>query len=226
MSLINSILKVFVGDKSQKDVKALQGNITKIKTAENALEHLSHDELRQKTTEFKERIKQARAEKDAKIAALQIEVEAIADIDQREDIYTAIDTLEKEAYDISEKTLTEMLPEAFAVIKETAKRFKDNTELTVTATAKDRELSATKSYITLDGDKANWANSWNAAGKQITWDMVHYDVQLIGGMVLHEGKVAEMQTGEGKTLVATLPLYLNALTVIARGKRLYLNSTV
>jgi len=212
MSFINSILKVFVGDKSQKDVKALEGNITKIKAAEAALVKLSLDELRAKTTEFKEKIKIARAEKDAKINSLQQEVESIEDIDKREDIYAAIDELEKEAYEISEKTLNEILPEAFAVIKETAKRFKDNTQLVVTATPKDRELSATKSYIKIEGDKAIWANSWNAAGKEITWDMIHYDVQLIGGMVLHNGKVAEMQTGEGKTLVATLPLYLNALT--------------
>ena len=212
MSFINSIIKAFVGDKSQKDVKALQGNIIKIRAIEAVLATLSHDELRAKTTQFKERIKEARAEKDAKINALQLEVESIEDIDKREDIYAAIDALEKEAYEISEKTLNEILPEAFAVVKETAKRFKENTQITVTATAKDRELSATKSYINIVGDTAVWANSWNAAGKQITWDMVHYDVQLIGGMVLHEGKVAEMQTGEGKTLVATLPLYLNALT--------------
>lgn len=212
MSFINSILKVFVGDKSEKDVKALQGNITKIKEFESALAGLSHDQLREKTAYFKDRIKAARAEKDSKIAALQLEVETIEDIDQREDIYLQIDALEKEAYEISEKTLNEILPEAFAVVKETARRFKDNTTLTVKATPKDRELSATKSYITLDGDNATWANSWNAAGKEITWDMVHYDVQLIGGMVLHQGKISEMQTGEGKTLVATLPLYLNALT--------------
>ena len=212
MSFINSILKIFVGDKSEKDVKALQGNVNKIKAIGVSLESLSNDELRAKTVAFKEKIKQARAEKDAKINALQLEVESIEDIDKREDIYAEIDALEKEAYELSEKTLNEILPEAFAVIKETARRFKENTEIVVTATAKDRELSASKSYITLDGDKALWANSWNAAGKQITWDMVHYDVQLIGGMVLHSGKVAEMQTGEGKTLVATLPLYLNALT--------------
>ncbi|MFT3795628.1 preprotein translocase subunit SecA [Flavobacterium sp.] len=212
MSFINSILKVFVGDKSEKDVKALQGNITKIKGFESALAALSHDELRAKTDYFKDRIKQARAEKDAKIASLQAEVEDIEDIDRREDLYIQIDALEKEAYEISEKTLNEILPEAFAVVKETARRFKENTQITVKATAKDRELSASKSYITLDGDNATWANSWNAAGKQITWDMIHYDVQLIGGMVLHEGKISEMQTGEGKTLVATLPLYLNALT--------------
>ena len=212
MSFINSILKAFVGDKSEKDVKAIQPLLAKIKTFESNLASLSHDELRAKTAFFKLKIKDARAEKDTKIAALKEEVEQIADIDKREDIYAAIDTLEKEAYDISEKVLMEILPEAFAVVKETARRFKENTQIKVTATPKDIELSATKSYVTLEGDHALWANSWNAAGKEITWDMIHYDVQLIGGVVLHQGKIAEMQTGEGKTLVATLPLYLNALT--------------
>jgi preprotein translocase subunit SecA len=212
MSFINSIIKAFVGDKSQKDVKALQPYLAKIKTFESALSALSNDELRARTTFFKEKIKQDRAEKDAKIASLQLEAENTEDIDKREDIYLAIDALEKEAYEISEKSLMEILPEAFAVVKETARRFKENTQLQVTATPLDRELSATKSYITLDGENATWSNSWNAAGKQITWDMIHYDVQLIGGMVLHEGKIAEMQTGEGKTLVATLPIYLNSLT--------------
>ncbi|WP_298115246.1 preprotein translocase subunit SecA [Flavobacterium sp.] len=212
MSFINSILKVFVGDKSQKDVKAIQPLVTKIKSFESALMALSHDELREKTTAFKEKIKLARAEKDNKIASLKQEAEGTSDIDKREDIYNAIDALEKEAYDISEKVLMDILPEAFAVVKETARRFKENTSITVKATPKDRELSATKSYIALDGDNATWANSWNAAGKEITWDMIHYDVQLIGGIVLHQGKISEMQTGEGKTLVATLPLYLNALT--------------
>ena len=212
MSFINSLLKLFVGDKSQQDVKALQGSLTKTKAFEPVLQALSHDDLRAKTAEFKAKIQAARADKDAKIAALKEEAESVTDIDQREDIYAGIDALEKEAYEISEKVLGELLPEAFAVIKETARRFKENTSLTVTATAKDRELSATKTYITLNGEHAIWANSWNAAGKEITWDMVHYDVQLIGGMVLHSGKISEMQTGEGKTLVATLPLYLNALT--------------
>ncbi|HQW69829.1 MAG TPA: preprotein translocase subunit SecA, partial [Flavobacterium sp.] len=212
MSFINSILKAFVGDKSQKDVKAIQPLVTKTKSFESSLMALSHDELRNKTISFKEKIKTARAEKDTKIEALRQEAENTSDIDKREDIYNAIDALEKEAYDISEKVLNEILPEAFAVVKETARRFKENTSISVTASAKDRELSATKSYITLDGDNAVWANSWNAAGKEITWDMIHYDVQLIGGVVLHQGKISEMQTGEGKTLVATLPLYLNALT--------------
>lgn len=212
MSLINSILKAFVGDKSQKDVKALQSTVAKIKSIESTLSGLSNDELRQKTADFKARIREARAEKDARIAQLKAEAETTQDIDKREDIYATIDTLEKEAYEISEKVLNDILPEAFAVVKETARRFKENTEIKVSATPLDRELSATKSYITLDGDQAIWANSWNAAGKQITWDMIHYDVQLIGGIVLHQGKISEMQTGEGKTLVATLPLYLNALT--------------
>ncbi|WP_439553723.1 preprotein translocase subunit SecA [Flavobacterium macrobrachii] len=212
MSFINSILKAFVGDKSQKDVKAIQPLITKIKSFESTLMALSHDDLRKKTVQFQEKIKAARAEKDNKIQSLRQEAENTTDVDKKEDFYNAIDVLEKEAYEISEKVLKEILPEAFAVVKETARRFKENTSITVTATPKDREFSATKAYITLDGDNAIWANSWNAAGKEITWDMIHYDVQLIGGIVLHDGKIAEMQTGEGKTLVATLPLYLNALT--------------
>ncbi|MDR6968331.1 preprotein translocase subunit SecA [Flavobacterium arsenatis] len=212
MSFINSILKAFVGDKSEKDVKSLQPYLTKIKAFESSLASLSNDDLRAKTVEFKEKIKQARLEKDNKIESLKLEVEKTQDIDAREDIYASIDALDKEAYDISEKTLMDLLPEAFAVVKETARRFKENTQIRVKATPKDLELSATKGYITIEGDDAVWANSWNAAGKEITWDMIHYDVQLIGGMVLHQGKVAEMQTGEGKTLVATLPLYLNALT--------------
>lgn len=212
MSIINSILKAFVGDKSEKDVKAIQPLITKVKSFESALKALSHDELRAKTAQFKSKIQQARAEKDAKIASLKQDAEQTQDIDAREDIYAEIDTIEKEAYEISEKVLNEILPEAFAVVKETARRFKENSTITVTATPKDRELSASKSYIKIEGENASWANSWDAAGKAITWDMIHYDVQLIGGVVLHQGKIAEMQTGEGKTLVATLPLYLNALT--------------
>lgn len=212
MSLLNSILKAFVGDKSQKDIKAIQPLVNKIRSYEAALQQLSHDELREKTIYFKDTIRKARADQDAKIASYLQEVEQIEDIDAREDIYASIDALEKEAYDISEKVLMDILPEAFAVVKETARRFKENTSITVKATPMDRELSATKAYIGIEGDNATWANSWNAAGKEITWDMIHYDVQLIGGIVLHQGKISEMQTGEGKTLVATLPLYLNALT--------------
>ncbi|MEZ4852658.1 preprotein translocase subunit SecA [Flavobacterium sp.] len=212
MSIVDSILKIFVGDKSKKDIKAIQPLITKVKSFESSLQSLSHDQLRAKTTEFKEKIKAARAEKDNEIEALKQKAEATDDIDTREDIYTEIDKLETEAYEISEKVLHDILPEAFAVVKETARRFKENETITVKATPKDIELSASKPYIEIDGDNVIWSNSWDAAGKPITWDMIHYDVQLIGGVVLHQGKIAEMQTGEGKTLVATLPLYLNALT--------------
>jgi preprotein translocase subunit SecA len=212
MSYINSILKVFIGNKSEKDVKALQSNVDKIKAFEATLAPLSHDELRARTESFKARIREARAEKDNQIAERRIQAEGEEDIDRKEDLYTEIDALEKEAYEISEKVLNDILPEAFAVVKETARRFKENSTIRVTATPRDREFSATKAYVTLDGNDAVWANSWDAAGKAITWDMIHYDVQLIGGMVLHQGKISEMMTGEGKTLVATLPLYLNALT--------------
>lgn len=211
MSLINSVLKVFVGDKSEKDVKALQPLVKEIKSFEQQLEGLSHDELRQKTIDFKAKIAEDCKEINDKIAALEAEVEASTDIDRNEEIYTEIDKLNEEAYKISENTLNTILPEAFAVVKETAKRFAANETLTVTATEFDRKLSGDRDYVTLEDDKAVWQNSWDAAGKEVTWDMVHYDVQLIGGIALHQGKIAEMQTGEGKTLVATLPLYLNAL---------------
>ncbi|MDF0715853.1 preprotein translocase subunit SecA [Muricauda sp. 334s03] len=211
MSFINSVLKVFVGDKSEKDVKSLQPLVKEIKSFEQELEGLSHDELRQKTTSFKAKIAENCKEVNDKIAELQAEVENSNDIDRNEEIYSEIDKLNEEAYKISEKTLEDILPEAFAVVKETAKRFAANETLTVTASEFDRMLSGDKDYVSLEGDKAIWQNSWDAAGKEVTWDMVHYDVQLIGGIALHQGKIAEMQTGEGKTLVATLPLYLNAL---------------
>ena len=212
MSFLNSILEAFVGNKSQKDVKLIQPIVEQIKTFESNLVALSNDELRAKTVYFKQEIKNSRQDIDDKIATLKEEAEKTSDIDKREDFYLEIDALEKEAYELSEKTLNIILPEAFAVVKETARRFKDNTQIRVKATPKDIEFSGSKSYVTLEGDDAIWKNSWNAAGKEITWDMIHYDVQLIGGVVLHQGKIAEMQTGEGKTLVATLPLYLNALT--------------
>lgn len=212
MSFLNSVLKVFVGDKAKKDVSALQPIIKQIHSFEKELEGLSIDEIRNKTFFFKNKIRENCKEIHDKIEALQKEVKASKDIDKNEDIYEEIDRLRQEAYQISEKTLNEILPEAFAVVKETAKRFTNNTTLTVTATEFDRELSGSKDYVTLEGDKAIWKNSWDAAGKEVTWDMIHYDVQLIGGIALHQGKIAEMHTGEGKTLVATLPLYLNALT--------------
>ena len=211
MSFLNSVLKAFVGDKSKQDVKAIMPIVNQIKTFESALEGLSNDELRAKTAYFKAKIAEARQPFNDTIEALHKEAEAADDIDVREDIYLQIDLIKDDIYEATEKVLNDILPEAFAVVKETAKRFKDNTSITVTANAFDREISGSKSYVTLDGEKAIWANSWDAAGKPITWDMVHYDVQLIGGIALHQGKIAEMQTGEGKTLVATLPMYLNAL---------------
>jgi len=212
MSLINSVLKAFVGDKAKKDIKVIQPLVDKVKTFETTLSQLSHDELREKTIAFKKRIKDSRSAVDENIAALKQEADTTEDIDRKEDIYLEIDKLNDEAYEISEKTLLDILPEAFAVVKETAKRFTNNETITVTASTYDRELSGANDFVSLDGEKAIWKNSWDAAGKEVTWDMIHYDVQLIGGIALHQGKIAEMQTGEGKTLVATLPVYLNALT--------------
>ncbi len=211
MSFLNSVIKAFVGDKAKKDVKELQPLVNQVNSFEASIEGLSNDELRQKTSEFKQRIKEDCKEIHEQIDALKEEVEASEDIDKNEDIYTRIDALEDEAYQITEKSLDEMLPEAFAVVKETAKRFVNNETLKVSASEFDRFLSGSKEYVTLEGENAIWSNSWDAAGKQVTWDMIHYDVQLVGGIALHQGKIAEMQTGEGKTLVATLPLYLNAL---------------
>jgi len=212
MSFLNSVLKVFVGDKSKQDVKAIMPIVEKVKTFESALEGLSHDELRGKTDEFKSKIAEGRKQFENEIIKLQEEADTIEDIDKKEEIYQKIDSLKDDSYKASEDVLNDILPEAFAVIKETAKRFVNNTSITVTANAFDREVSGGKDYVTLDGDHATWANSWDAAGKAITWDMIHYDVQLIGGVAMHQGKIAEMQTGEGKTLVATLPVYLNALS--------------
>jgi len=211
MSFLNSILKVFVGDKSKQDVKAIMPIVDKIKSFESALEALSHDDLRAKTAEFKAIIADTRKPFEDRKAELLKEADTTDDIDRREDIYQEVDKIEDESYDAVEKTLSDILPEAFAVVKETAKRFTNNAEITVTASPFDREISGDNDYVTLEGDQATWANSWDAAGKAITWDMIHYDVQLIGGIAMHQGKIAEMQTGEGKTLVATLPVYLNAL---------------
>ncbi|WP_340074210.1 preprotein translocase subunit SecA [Leptobacterium sp. I13] len=212
MGLLNTIIKTFVGDKAKKDIKEIQPLVDKIKEYEAGLSKLSHDELRAKTVAFKTQIKESRKSFDEQIAQLKQKVEASEDIDQKEELYTEIDKLVDDAYLATESKLEEILPEAFAVVKETVKRFTNNESISVTATAYDRELSGTKDFVTLDGEMAIWSNSWDAAGKEVTWDMVHYDVQLIGGIALHQGKIAEMKTGEGKTLVATLPVYLNALT--------------
>ncbi len=212
MSFLNSVLKVFVGDKSKQDVKALSPIINQVKAFETAFEALSHDELRAKTTEFKQRIEDARKEYQDSITEFLQEAESTEDIDKREDIYNEIDKIKDQSYKVTEDTLNEIMAEAFAVVKETTKRFKENATIKVKASTFDRELSGTKEYVTLDNDHAIWSNSWDAAGKPIVWDMIPYDVQLIGGAALHQGKIAEMQTGEGKTLVATLPMYLNALS--------------
>ncbi|WP_400077949.1 preprotein translocase subunit SecA [Winogradskyella sp. R77965] len=211
MTFLDKVLKVFVGDKSKQDVSAINPIVDKIKTFEAALEALSHDQLRAKTIEFKEIIAEARRPLQTQKEELLAKAEVTEDIDEREDIYLEVDKIDDDIYDVTEGVLNDILPEAFAVVKETAKRFVHNTQIPVTANAFDREISGEHDYVTLEGDQAIWANSWDAAGKPITWDMIHYDVQLIGGVAMHQGKIAEMQTGEGKTLVATLPVYLNAL---------------
>jgi preprotein translocase subunit SecA len=210
MKILDSILKTFVGDKKKKDLKLLQPIVEKVHAFDDVMEKLTNDELRAKTFEFKQIISKAVKQYEDEIAELKIKIEEV-DIDEKELLYEKIDQLNDEAYKASEKVLSDIQAEAFAVMKETAARFFHNTEVEVTASASDRELSATREYIELDGDKAFWSNSWDAMGKPITWDMIPYDVQLIGGSVLHQGKIAEMMTGEGKTLVATLPIYLNAL---------------
>jgi len=212
MSFLNSILKTFVGDKTKKDLSQITPLVAEINSHQKNLESLSHDELRFKTIIFKEEIAEERKSFDLNILKLLEEVKLTSNIDLKESLYQQIDSQEEEAQNAVEEVLNKILPEAFAVVKETARRFVENKSIEVTASEYDRELSQQKKYIELKGDKAFWANSWDAAGKPITWDMIHYDVQLIGGIVLHQGKIAEMQTGEGKTLVATLPVYLNALT--------------
>ena len=211
MSILNSVIKIFVGDKQQKDLKILQPIVEKVTAFNSSLSELTNDELRAKTAEFKQRIAERTNTFSDQIIALEKEAKE-AEIDRQEAIFSEIDNLKNDAYEASEEVLNEIMPEAFAVVKETAKRFVNNEEIEVTATPFDRELSATREHVVLEGDKAFWQHSWDAAGKPVTWDMIHYDVQLIGGSVLHQGKIAEMMTGEGKTLVSTLPVYLNALT--------------
>ncbi|MDR3271962.1 MAG: preprotein translocase subunit SecA, partial [Flavobacteriaceae bacterium] len=211
MDILNSVLKIFIGDKHKKDLEGLKKYLEKIKLEEAAIAALSIDELRHKTIEFKEQIVQVTSELKSKINDLKNQTQETSDVDEKEKLYAEIEILEKEAYEIEEKVLQDLLPQAFAVVKETEKRFAENETLTVTATDFDRTLAATKDYVVIEGDKAIWKNSWDAAGKEVKWDMTPYDVQYIGGTVLHQGKISEMATGEGKTLVATLPIYLNAL---------------
>jgi preprotein translocase subunit SecA len=210
--MLGFISKLF-GNKSERDVKSIQPLVERIKSEYAKLEMLSNDELRAKTTDFKERIQQGLAEIDGQIKTIKEKVENDADIavDEKVDLYTRIDKLEKDRNKELETILLEILPEAFAVVKETARRFAGNPAIEVTATDFDRALAARKPNVVIKGDKATHSTTWRAAGNDVTWNMVHYDVQLIGGIVLHQGKIAEMATGEGKTLVATLPAYLNAL---------------
>ncbi|NOX86995.1 MAG: preprotein translocase subunit SecA [Chlorobi bacterium] len=209
-----TFLKKLLGDKATRDMKALNPTVDKIHKAYEYISKLSNDELRDKTREFKEKIKETTEPFEKEIAALKQKIEDNPDMDinEKEKIYESIDKIEHESYEKTQHVLDELLPEAFAVMKETAKRFKENEQVVVTANDFDRYLASRMDNVNIKGDKAYYDNKWMAGGNLITWDMVHYDVQLIGGVVLHQGKIAEMATGEGKTLVATLPVYLNALS--------------
>ncbi|RZK47397.1 MAG: preprotein translocase subunit SecA, partial [Pedobacter sp.] len=211
--MLGFISKMFGGSKSEKDIKIVQPIVGEVRRHFESYQALTHDQLRGKTVEFRQRIQAHVQEIDDQVASLTTQADElpVSEISEKDTIYQQVDALKKDRDKKLEEILKEILPEAFAVIKETARRFKDNTELVSTATDLDRELSIKKDYIRIEGDKAIFKNSWTAGGNLITWNMVHYDVQLIGGTVLHQGKIAEMATGEGKTLVSTLPAYLNAL---------------
>lgn len=208
---INKLLSKIFGNKSTRDMKEIQPWVEKIKKAEPAIQTLDNDGLRAKTQELKNIIQSSANDIKEKITELKSKIEDTP-IEDREPIFSQIDKLEKEVLERYDKKLDEVLPDAFAIVRETARRFSQNEEITVTATDFDRELAATHDFVRIDGDKAIYQNHWIAGGNEITWNMVHYDVQLFGGVVLHQGKIAEMATGEGKTLVATLPVFLNALT--------------
>lgn len=210
---LNKILKSLFGDKSTRDMKLIQPLVDKVKAVYPDIQKLSNDELRAKTKEIQAYVQDAGKPYRDKIAELKAKIESTP-IDEREPIFDEIDKQDKEMLEALEKVLNEVMPTAFSIVKDTARRFKENNEIIVTATDFDREL-ATKpanDFITIDGDKAVYHNEWTAGGNKIKWDMVHYDVQIFGGIALHQGKIAEMATGEGKTLVATLPVFLNALT--------------
>ncbi len=210
MGFNNFISKIF-GNKAQRDLKSINPVVDKIKDAYKGIENLSNDELRAKTKELEERISAYVKDERSKIAELKDGIENI-DLEEREIIWKQIDDIENQIMIKLEKVLDEVMPEAFSIVKDTARRFKENEETVVTATDFDRDLAATHDFVRIEGDKAIYKNHWVAGGNEIYWDMVHYDVQLFGGVVLHQGKIAEMATGEGKTLVATLPVFLNALT--------------
>ena len=209
----NQILRSLFGDKASRDNKLIQPFVEQVKTVYPQMQQLSNDELRQRSKELQQQVQSSAKEQKAEIERLKATIEETP-IDERADIFAQIDKLEKEVLDIYEDALNKVMAEVFAIVKETARRFAENEETIVTATDFDRELAADpkKDFITIDGDKAIYHNHWTAGGNDLKWEMVHYDVQLFGGVVLHQGKIAEMATGEGKTLVATLPVFLNALT--------------
>ncbi|ULQ56631.1 preprotein translocase subunit SecA [Flavihumibacter rivuli] len=211
--MLGFIQKLFGGSKSEKDVKSILPIVAKINEHFAAYQSLSNDALRAKTQEFRQRIQNHISAINAEIAKLNESAEQLpfSDFSGKEAIYEEVDKLRKKRNEQIEEVLREIAPEAFAVVKETARRFKENSIVSATATELDRQLAVTKNYITIEGDQSKFSNTWTAAGGTVTWNMVHYDVQLIGGYVLHQGKISEMATGEGKTLVSTLPAYLNAL---------------
>ncbi len=207
----NEFLSSFFGNKATRDMKEIKPWVDKVKAAYPEIAALDNDALRAKTEELKAYIRNSAAEQRAKVEELKASVEN-TELEEREELFAQIDKIEKEILDTYEKALDEVLPVAFSIVKETAKRFSENEEIVVTATEFDRHLAATKDFVRIEGDKAIYQNHWVAGGNDTLWNMVHYDVQLFGGVVLHKGKIAEMATGEGKTLVATLPVFLNALT--------------
>ena len=209
----NKILRSLFGDKSSRDMKLIQPFVEKVKAQTPKIEVLDNDALRARTQEIRRQVQASAKEQKAEIEKLKATIEETP-LDERADIFAKIDKLEKEVLEVYEQALNEVMPEVFAIVKETARRFAENEETVVTANDFDRELAGDpkKDFLTIDGDKAIYHNHWTAGGNDLKWEMVHYDVQLFGGVVLHQGKIAEMATGEGKTLVATLPVFLNALT--------------
>ena len=210
MSFTDVFKKIF-GTKADRDLKALKPRLNEVLEAYKTIDLLSDDQLRERSQALKDRIQAAIAADEARIAQIKEDLEKDIPLEEKEKLATEADKLVKKVDETIEKVLDEILPEAFAIMKSTARRFKENPVIRVKATQFDRDLSATKDFVTIEGDYAVWQNHWLAGGNEVTWDMVHYDVQLIGGIVLHQGKIAEMATGEGKTLVATLPVFLNAL---------------
>ena len=208
----NEFISKLFGNKATRDMKEIQPWVNKVKAVYPEIAKLSHDELRAKTEELKKRIKDSAVEEYKKNEELKASIES-TELEKREAIFAQIDKLEKEVLDKYEVVLNEILPEAFAIVKDTARRLSENEEIEVTATEFDRELAAQgRDFVRIEGDKAIWKNHWKAGGNEMSWNMVHYDVQLFGGVVLHQGKIAEMATGEGKTLVATLPVFLRSLS--------------